>query len=530
MVALEFYNNSTSLNRDSTHRTTFSYIEKDSFISLFLILGLSPMPATVRTAPMQQISNFSNKHYINGEYVQSISKETYTLYNPNDASIVTEQAPIAGPEDIEAAVVAAEAAFRGPWASFTGAERAACLNKLADLLEDRMLDILTLDSLTMGNPVSLIPTREKNYIRSCLYYYAGWTDKQRGDYFPADDGFVKLVRHEPLGVCAAINAYNSPVSSFIIKSAPCLATGNVIIVKPSEKSPFGSLAIAPLFERAGFPKGVVQVLCGAGYTGALLSQHMRIRKISFTGSVGTGKKIQVAAAQSNLKRVTLELGGKSPAVIFEDANIENALTWVINGILARTGQLCVASSRVYVQRSIAQEFITEYTKRMQAAVERIGDPQLAETLMGPMADAAAFEKVNAMIARGKTEAELVVGGVRFGTTGYFMEPTVFLNPKPGAQIYTDEIFGPVAVVKTFDTEEEVLALANDTEYGLMAGVFTRDITRALRVSAAIQSGVVGVNCISVVSTASSSINFQSTKIPHSIFMLSHVLIWRWMLR
>jgi len=240
----------------------------------------------------------------------------------------------------------------------------------------------------------------------------------------------------------------------------------------------------------------VQVLTGAGSVGALLSSHMRVRKISFTGSVATGKKIQIAAAQSNLKRVTLELGGKSPAVIFEDADIENALTWTIKGILARSGQVCVAASRIYVHRSIADSFITAYVSRMKSAAGSLGDPQDASVALGPLADAASFSRVRAMIERGKTEAELVVGGEQYGEKGCFIEPTVFLNPKPGAQIYTDEVFGPVAVVKTFETEEEVLALANDTEFGLMAGVFTKDLSRALRVSAKIESGVVGINCVS----------------------------------
>ncbi|KAJ6024730.1 hypothetical protein N7540_005527 [Penicillium herquei] len=352
--------------------------------------------------------------YLNGAYTAPHSSECFALVNPKDNTLVAEGIPVADLTDVEKAVNFAEAAFNGPWSSFTAIERSACFHRLVALLEEKLPDILYLDFLTTWSPISLIPTREKAYIRNCLLYYAGWTDKQRGDYFPDDDGFIKLVKHEPIGVCVAINPYNSPVASFFIKAAPCLATGNVLIVKPSEKSPLGSLAVAELFAEAGFPPGVVQVLTGDGSTGAHLASHMRVRKVSFTGSVATGKRIQIAAAQSNLKRVTLELGGKSPAVIFEDADIENAVTWTTNGILARTGQ-----------------------------------------------------------------------------------PTVFLNPEPDAEIYTDEVFGPVSVIKTFDTEDEVIALANDTEYGLMAGVFTRDINRAMRVSARIDSGVVGVNCVTV---------------------------------
>ncbi|KAJ5085670.1 hypothetical protein N7532_010441 [Penicillium argentinense] len=439
------------------------------------------------------------KLYINGEYVDAKAGKTFTLYNPTDDSVVSEMIPIAKEDDVDAAVDAAEKAFNGPWSKFTGSQRSACLRKLADLLEedDRLIKLLTLDAQSTGNPVSIIPTREKTYILGHLLYYAGWTDKLRGDYYPDDDGFVKLVRQEPLGVCAGINPFNAPIATLFMKAAPCLATGNVLILKPSEQSPLGSMAIAPLFEAAGFPKGVFQVLTGAGDTGALLAKHMKIRKISFTGSIPTGKKIQIAAAQSNLKRVTLELGGKSPALVFDDADLDNALTWTVNAILARSGQVCVAASRVYVQRSIANDFISKYKERMLAAVEKLGDPLDKATMMGPLVNKAAFERVSKMIERGKDEAELVVGGVRHGDQGCFIEPTVFLNPQKGAQIYSDEIFGPVAVVKTFDTEEEVLQMANDTEYGLMSGVFTKDINRALRFSAKLDSGVVGVNCMNV---------------------------------
>ncbi|KAI1615927.1 aldehyde dehydrogenase mitochondrial precursor [Exophiala viscosa] len=437
------------------------------------------------------------KLFLNGQYVASKSKETYSLRNPKDNTVVLDNIPIAGHEDVEAAVKYAEDAFHGPWSRFTAMQRTECFLKLAALLEEELTPILTLDSLTSGIPVSLAPVRERNYIRNCLLYYAGWTDKQKGDYFPADDGFVKIVRHEPLGVCAAINPFNAPVPCVFLKAAPALATGNVMIVKPSEKTPLGSLAVAALFEKAGFPPGVFQVITGPGSTGALLAEHMKIRKVSFTGSITTGKKIQVAAARSNLKRVTLELGGKSPAVIFEDANLENALTWTINGILTRSGQLCVAASRVYVQKSIADRFIEEYKTRMKAAVNDLGDPQDPNVKLGPMIDQAQLERVKEIVERGKHEAELVVGGNQYGDKGCYMEPTLFLNPKDDAEIYRNEIFGPVSIIKTFETEEEVLKLANDTEFGLMSGVFTRDITRALRMSSALETGVVGINCVSL---------------------------------
>ena len=436
------------------------------------------------------------KIYLNGEFVDAKSKETFSLVNPKDNTTVVEGIPTCGAEDIDLAVKYAEDAFNGPWSKFTAMQRTECFHRLGALLEEQLVSILTLDSLSSGNPTSIIPTREKTYIKNAILYYSGWTDKQAGDYFPDDDGFVKLVRHEPLGVCAAINPFNAPVACMIFKCAPALVTGNVIIVKPSEKTPLGTLATAPLFEQAGFPPGVVQVVTGAGQTGELLAKHMRIRKISFTGSIPTGKKIHVAAAQSNLKRVTLELGGKSPAVIFDDCNLDNAITWTINAILARSGQVCVAATRVYVQKGIADKFIEKYVEKMKAAASDLGDPQDPSVKLGPLVDAGQFERVKGMIEKGREEAELVVGGVQHGETGCYMEPTVFLNPKADAEIYKKEIFGPVSIVKTFETEEEVLKLANDTEYGLMSGVFTRDITRAMRVSSKLESGVVGINCVS----------------------------------
>ncbi|CAK7243897.1 MAG: hypothetical protein STHCBS139747_005427 [Sporothrix thermara] len=438
------------------------------------------------------------KLFINNEFVEARSGRTYPLINPTDDSIISENIPIAGAEDVDAAVAAAEKAFYGEWSRFTAKQRTDCLRKLLTLLEEdnNLEKVLRLDTLSTGNPVAIIPTRERNYIIGQLSYYAGWTDKLRGDYFPADDGFVKLVRHEPLGVCAGICPFNAPVSTLIMKAAPALATGNVIIIKPSEQSPLGTLAMAGLFKEAGFPPGVLQVLTGAGETGGLLASHMRIRKISFTGSVATGRKIQIASAQSNLKRVTLELGGKSPAVVFADADLDNALTWCVNGVLARSGQVCVAATRLYVQKAIADDFIQRYIAKMKAAAAGLGDPSDGNTVLGPLVNKAALDRVTTMIDRGKTEAELVVGGVRHGEAGCFVEPTVFVNPRDDAQIYTDEVFGPVAVVKTFETEEEVVALANDTEYGLMAGVFTRDLNRALRMSSTIDAGVVGVNCVS----------------------------------
>ncbi|OQV09719.1 hypothetical protein CLAIMM_13811 [Cladophialophora immunda] len=415
------------------------------------------------------------KFYINGEYVEPSTDEVFTVRNPKDDTVVSDHVPVGAQEDVDAAVRHAEAAFKGEWSTFTSAERARCLYRLSDILDEHLGDLLRLDTLTGGHPVSLIPTREKNYIVNGL----------RRLYLTFE-------------VCVGICPFNSPVATFFHKVAPALVTGNVMIIKPSEKTPLASLALAPLIERAGIPRGVVQVVTGPGKTGELFSRHMRVRKISFTGSIATGKKIQAAAAQSNLKRVTLELGGKGPNVIFEDANLDNAVEWALRAIMARSGQICIAASRLYVQRSIADEFIKRYVEKMREAAKHMGDPFDPDTAYGPLVDKLAFEKVRGMIDRAKAgEAELLVGGNSIGKTGCFIEPTVFVNPRPKAEILTDEVFGPVSVVSTFDTEEEVIQKANDTEYGLMSGVFTRDISRALRFSSKLETGIVGVNCASI---------------------------------
>jgi len=246
-------------------------------------------------------------------------------------------------------------------------------------------------------------------------YNAGWIDKFGGESFPQEDGFLKIVRNEPLGVTAGIVPWNGPLGTVGLKAAPALAMGNCFILKPSEKTPLASLALGELIKEAGFPPGVFQVLSGDGSTGAIIASHMRIRKVSFTGSIPTGKKIQEMAAKSNLKRVTLELGGKSPAVVFDDCNLENAVTWTANAITANTGQVCFAASRVYVQEGIYDKFIEKYKQAMMDKKNAVGDPEDKETSIGPLVDEAQFKRVSGFIERGQQgQGKLLVGGQRVG--------------------------------------------------------------------------------------------------------------------
>ncbi|KAF2404508.1 aldehyde dehydrogenase [Trichodelitschia bisporula] len=443
-------------------------------------------------------SNLPKQLFINNEYVNSTGDAKLTVHNPKDNTLVADDVPIANAADVDAAVDAAEKAFPA-WRKLPAVQRRAILTKFADLIEAHAVELAELTRITLGAPYESFGKFEAGLAAEAFRYNAGWIDKFAGESFPQDDGFLKIVRNEPLGVTAGIVPWNGPLGTVGLKAAPALATGNCFILKPSEKTPFASLALGPLIKEAGFPAGVFQVLSGDGSTGALIASHMRVRKVSFTGSIPTGKKIQEMAARSNLKRVTLELGGKSPAVIFDDANLDNAVTWTANAITGNTGQVCFAASRVYVQEGIYDAFIEKYKEAMKAKSGVVGDPDEKETMLGPLVDEAQFKRVSGFIQRGKEQGQgkLLVGGARIGEKGFFIEPTVFTDVDPQSEIHTQEIFGPVSVVRKFSTEEEIMELSNNTNFGLMAGVFTQDINKALRVASEFESGMVGVNCVSL---------------------------------
>ncbi|CAK7224669.1 hypothetical protein SCUCBS95973_005596 [Sporothrix curviconia] len=440
--------------------------------------------------------NLPKKLFINNEYVASKNAKKLELYNPKNGEFVANDVALGGEEDVEAAVAAAEAAFPA-WRKVAPRERRDMMNKFADLLEANGLALAELTRLTLGAPFGAFGSFEINLCAEGFRYFAGWIDKFSGETYPQDDGFLKIVRNEPLGVTAGIIPWNGPIGNVGMKAGPALATGNCFILKPSEKTPFAALALGDLIREAGFPPGVFQILTGDGSTGALLASHMKVRKISFTGSTATGRKIQEMAAKSNLKRVTLELGGKSPAVVFDDANLDNAINWCANGITANTGQVCFAASRVYVQEGIYDKFVAGYKAAMEDKIRGMGDPDVEATTIGPLVDKSQFERVSGFLERGKSQGRLLVGGSAPAGKGYYVQPTVFEDVADDAEILRNEIFGPVAVLNKFKTEEEIIARANDTTYGLMAGVFTQDINRAMRLSAEIDSGMVGVNCVSM---------------------------------
>ncbi|KIV98709.1 uncharacterized protein PV09_09536 [Verruconis gallopava] len=450
--------------------------------------------------------------FINNQYVNSRSKKTLSIYNPATGDLLSDQIPISGEDDVDEAVRAANEAFAhdAPWRTMTNAQRQQILFKFADLLEANQKRLAYLTRLTLGAPYNPFGKAEIATAIGCFRYYAGWVDKYAGQTFPADDGIYKIVRNEPLGVVAGIIPWNGPLASVGLKAAPALATGNVFILKPSEKTPLMAAELGKLVLDAGFPPGVFQILPGDGSTGALLAAHMKVAKVSFTGSIQTGKNVQVLAAKSNLKRVTLELGGKSPAIVFNDANLDNAIKWTVNALTTNSGQICFAATKLFVQDGIYEKFLAGYMKSLMEKKDLIGDPEKEGTEIGPVVDKAQYDRIMGIIstATEQKEGSLLQGGKAIGTKGYYIEPTVFADTKEGSTIYSEEIFGPVVVVNKFSDEDEIISCANNSRYGLMAGVFTQDIQRALRISSAVDSGVVGVNCIS---TISQSCPFGGTK-------------------
>jgi len=432
-------------------------------------------------------------HLINEELIEGSSSEKYSVYNPATDELVGE-VNLAGTAEVDAAVAAAREAYEnGPWSKFNGAQRAKVMHKLADLIEANGAEITRAEVTAMGQPTAIMGGWIVPAVASAWRYYAGWTDKIEGQTFPLEDGTFRMTQYEPYGVCAGIGPWNVSTMTMAWKMAPALAAGNTFVFKGSEKSPFSILIIARLFQEAGFPPGVVNILTGAGKTGALLAAHMDVDKISFTGSGPSGQKVVDAANKSNMKRVTLELGGKSPSLVFDDANFDVAITANSQGFLFNSGQACIATSRLFVQSNIADKFIATLKVHFEGAAAMMGDPSDTKTMLGPLADTKQLERVLGYIEAGKSEAKLLVGGERKGDKGAFVTPAIFLNPSKDSTIYREEIFGPVLSVMTFETEEEAIKLANDTSYGLSAGIYTENLSRALRVSSKIKAGTIGIN-------------------------------------
>ena len=442
----------------------------------------------------------ANRLLINNRWIDSESGKTFATINPATGEEICRVAE-ADAADVDKAVAAARAAFeRGPWRKTQASERGRLLNRLADLIEQHTDELAALEAMDNGKPVSIARAVDVPASVACYRYFAGWADKIQGRTIPIDGDFFCYTRLEPVGVVGQIIPWNFPMLMQAWKLAPALATGNTVIMKPAEQTPLSALRVGELIIEAGFPAGVVNLLPGYGPTaGAAIARHADIDKVAFTGSTEVGQLIMEAAAKSNLKRVTLELGGKSPNIIFADTNIDEAVEGAHFGLFFNHGQCCCAGSRVFVEEKIYKEFVEKSSAR--AKMRTVGDPFDPKTEQGPQVDDAQFEKVMGYIDSGKSEgAKLVCGGARVGDRGYFIEPTVFADVHDDMKIAREEIFGPVMSIIPFKTTDEVVERANRTTYGLAAAVWTPDIQKALAISNSVRAGTVWVNCYNVLDT------------------------------
>ncbi|KAF2006126.1 aldehyde dehydrogenase-like protein [Amniculicola lignicola CBS 123094] len=430
--------------------------------------------------------------FINGEFSESSHGKTFDIKNPATLKFVAKVYE-ASEEDTDRAVAAAKAAFPS-WSALSPDQRAPYFKKLANLIRENNDELAALEAVSMGKPMGGFFDAYACAAKFDHYSEVGYS--VQGTTSVQTPGFINMTFRQPFGVVAAIIPWNVALLFLANKLAPALIVGNTVVLKSSEKSPLTSAKIATLVQQAGFPPGVINIITGFGnVSGSILSHHMDVRALSFTGSGRTGRLIQAAAAKSNLKQVMLELGGKSPAVIFEDADLEDAVKQTAYSIQWNSGQVCMANSRVYVQDTIAEKYITEFTKQIQNI--KIGDPLEKGVNHGPQADEVQHKAVLRYLKMGKKSGDLVLGGgAPSDRDGYYIQPTIFTNTPEDATIMKEEVFGPVVNINVFKTEEEVLAKANNTEYGLYAAVFTKNIDRALRFAKGLESGTVGVNCTS----------------------------------
>jgi len=452
-----------------------------------------PVPPEVHVTPSV------TRLLINNRWVPSESGKTFATINPSTGEEICQVAE-ADAADVDKAVKAARAAFDGPWRKMRASERGRLLYRLADLIEANGDELARLETLDNGKPLSIAKAVDVAKTVACYRYFAGWADKVQGKTIPIDGDFFCYTRHEPIGVVGQIIPWNYPMLMQSWKLAPALATGNTVVMKPAEQTPLSALRIGELLLEAGYPEGVVNILPGFGPTaGAALARHMDVDKVAFTGSTEVGRLIMTAAAQSNLKRVTLELGGKSPNIIFDDTDLDAAVEGAHLGIFVNQGQSCCAGSRVFVQEKVYEQFVEKSVAR--AEKRRVGDPLDPTTDQGPQVDQSQFDRIMGYIESGRTEgATLACGGERVGNRGYFIRPTVFANVEDDMTIAREEIFGPVMSVIAFKDVDEAIARANNTDYGLAAGVWTSDIKKAHAVANGVRAGTVWINCYHVLDT------------------------------
>ena len=430
----------------------------------------------------------SASHFVNGAYCEDSAGEAIPVVYPATGEVVA-TVHAATPAVIEEALASAERAQK-EWAALRGVERGRVLRRAADLIRERNRDLSVLETYDTGKPLSETLVADAASAADALEYFGGLAGTLSGEHIQLGGDFV-YTRREPLGVCVGIGAWNYPTQIAAWKGAPALACGNAMVFKPSETTPLGALKLAEILLEAGAPPGLYNVVQGMGTVGAALIGDPRVAKVSITGSVPTGQRVYEAAARG-LKHATLELGGKSPLIVFEDADLDSAVSGAILGNFYSTGQVCSNGTRVFVQRGIKEAFLGRLAERLGGVV--MDDPLDERTNFGPMVSQRQREIVEGFIQKGLEEgARLVAGGRRLNRPGFWIEPTVFADVTDDMTIARDEIFGPVMSVLDFDNEEEVLARANATEFGLAAGVFTRDLSRGHRMAAGFEAGTCFIN-------------------------------------
>ncbi|XP_018783508.1 PREDICTED: aldehyde dehydrogenase X, mitochondrial-like isoform X1 [Bactrocera latifrons] len=435
--------------------------------------------------------------FINNEFVDAVSGKKFPTINPATGKVIAQIAE-GDKADVDLAVAAAKKAFHrnSAWRKLSPLERTALIEKLCSLMERDKYILASLETQDNGKPFTSA-IGDVMFAIMALKYYAGWTDKFFGDTIPGGD-FVVQTRKEPIGVAGQIIPWNYPLVMLAWKWAPALAVGCTIVMKPAEQTPLTALHMAALSKEAGFPAGVINVIPGYGPTaGAAISEHHDIQKVAFTGSAEIGRIIMQAAAKSNLKRVTLELGGKSPFVVFDDVDVDKAVQLTHDAIFPNQGQTCCAGTRTYVHEKIYDEFVKKSVALAKA--RKIGDPFEASTNHGPQIDEEMMNKILGYIEIGQKQgAKLQCGGKRVGNVGYFIEPTVFSDVTDKMRIAQEEIFGPVMSIFKFSDIEEIIDRANDVEYGLAAGILTNDINKATKFANNVDAGSVWINCYSAV--------------------------------
>ncbi|OAT72732.1 aldehyde dehydrogenase [Parageobacillus thermoglucosidasius] len=440
------------------------------------------------------------KLFIDGEYVTSSSHSLFEVKNPATQEVIA-KVHEATKEDVDRACKAARRAFEaGPWRTMTVKERCEKIRRMAEIIMERREELAHLEATDVGKPYAVAFEKEIPRSAHNLKFFADFVEQSGGEVYPMEEEYLNYTRYEPVGVAALITPWNLPFMLTTWKLGPCLAAGNTAVIKPAEATPLTVSLLGEIAKEAGIPDGVVNIVHGFGpnSTGEFLTAHPEVDLISFTGETTTGKAIMKTGADT-LKRVSFELGGKAANIIFEDADLNKAIPVSIQAAFLNSGQVCLAGSRILVQRSILDEFVARFKKAAEELI--VGDPQDPRTNMGPLVSEEHYKKVTSYLEIAKQEnATLITGGKRpsnlpdYLKNGYYLEPTIYVQENPEARICQEEIFGPVVTIIPFDTEEEAVQIANNTQYGLNGVIWTENLQRAHRISHQVRAGTIWVNC------------------------------------